>query len=111
MLLEPLPSIVPLTQEGLARHEAECLAFYSRCARHDLAIEVQAVLDRIVKLRKELHQMLTDRLVDGTQLAVQQLLLLEAQAAAVRRACGECQQRTPAGPENRRKERRRTARE
>ena len=113
MLHSSLPP-EPLTQVALDQHEAECFDVYSRCAQGALAGELETLLNHIVELRRELHRMLIARQVAKSATLTQQLLWLEAQAAAARRVCGDIplpSRAAPAGPQDRRKERRRTARE
>ena len=114
MLLDPTPADDRMSREDLARFEESCLAFYSRYSRDELRAELEAVLTRLVDLRRDLHRSIVDREPVRAHELVQQLLGLEAQASAVRRVHGDLEfppRLSPPGPQDRRKERRRTARE
>jgi len=114
MLLEPRNPVGALTQAALQRHEEECVTFYSACPRDGLNVEFETLLLRIVERRRDLHGALTTRNVDDAQRTMEQLLYLQAQAAAIRQVHGDLPfppKAAASGPQDRRKERRRTARE
>lgn len=112
MLLESQSGAAP-TQDSLARYEKDCFAFYVRCGAHDLQTELEDLLRRLVGERRELHRALTEREVHAAEQALSHLLYLEAQIAALRRVHDELGLHPVlgvSGPQDRRPERRRTAR-
>lgn len=114
MLVETPVSFDSVTQADIARFERECAACYAGRDPDELRSELQTVLDRMVRVRQQLHQALTERHVDAAEQATRFLLHLEAQAAALRASQPELTfppRGLSSGPQDRRKERRRTARE